>query len=150
MKVIDKNGNKRKISLRYICWLISSVIMFTAFFLILACYYRIFDKYDTAEIIRINGITDPKYEFYTGNLKITFIVDGEEFTTYFQEPADYKNTRTFRVGDEIQYLAEDPNKIFPERIKGIVILSCTEAVIIAVLIGATIYEIKKRFIILVI
>ena len=108
--MIDKQGNKRKISFRYICWFIGSVIMFTAFFLILVLHYRIFDKYETTEIIKIK-------------LSLTRI--------------------TFRVGDKIQYLAGNPDKIFPDRIKGIVILSCAEAVIVALLIGTTIFEIKK-------
>ncbi len=117
--------------------------MFTAFFLILVLQYRIFDKYDTAEVIKINGITDPKIKFTSGKLKITLIVDGDEFITYFQEPVKHSLKRTFRVGDKIQYLAGNPDKIFPDRMKGIVILSCGEAVIVALLIGTTIYEIKK-------
>ncbi|MCI9183043.1 MAG: hypothetical protein HFG90_07305 [Acholeplasmatales bacterium] len=142
--MIDKQGNKRKISFRYICWFIGSVIMFTAFFLILVLHYRIFDKYETTEIIKINGITDPKIKFTSGKLEITLMVDGDEFITYFQEPIKRDLTRTtFRVGDKIQYLAGDPDKIFPDRIKGIVILSCAEAVIFALLIGTTIFEIKK-------
>ncbi len=140
--MIDKQGNKRKISFRYICWFIGSVIMFTAFFLILVLHYRIFDKYETTEIIKINGITDPKIKFTSGKLEITLMVDGDEFITYFQEPIDHTRI-TFRVGDKIQCLAGNPDKIFPDRIKGIVILSCTEAVIVALLIGTTIYEIKK-------
>lgn len=139
----DKQGNKRKISFRYICWFIGSVIMFTAFFLILVLHYRIFDKYETTEIIEIDGITDPNIKFTSGELKITIMVDGDEFITYFQEPIKNTLTITFRVGDKIQYLAGNPDKIFPERIKGIVFLSCAEAVIVALLIGTTIYEIKK-------
>ncbi len=140
--MIDKQGNKRKISFRYICWFIGSVIMYIAFFLILVLHYRIFDKYETTEIIKINGITDPKIKFTSGKLEITLMVDGDEFITYFQEPIDHTRI-TFRVGDKIQCLAGNPDKIFPDRIKGIVILSCTEAVIVALLIGTTIYEIKK-------
>ncbi len=141
--MIDKYGNKRKISFRYICWLVGSVIMFTAFFLVLALHYRIFEKYETAEIIKINGITDRNVKFYSGKLEITIIVDDDEFITYFQEPVSSGITRiTFRVGDKIQYLAENPDKIFPDRIKGIVILSCAELVIVAILIGTTIYEVK--------
>ena len=75
--MIDKQGNKRKISFRYICWFIGSVIMFTAFFLILVLHYRIFDKYETTEIIKINGITDPKIKFTSGKLEITLMVDGD-------------------------------------------------------------------------
>ncbi len=142
--MIDKQGNKRKISFRYICWFIGSVIMFTAFFLVLALHYRIFDKYETTEIIKIDGITDPEIKFHSGKLEITLIIDDEEFIAYFQEPIKLSLTRiTFRVGDKIQYLAGNPDKIFPDRIKGIVILSCAEAVIVALLIGTTIYEIKK-------
>ena len=144
--MIDKQGNKRKISFRYICWLIGLVIMFTAFFLILVLHYRIFDKYESTEIIKINGITDPKIKFTSGKLEITLIIDDEEFITYFQEPVKITLTRTtFRVGDKIQYLAGNPDKISPDRIKGIVFLSCGEAAIVALLIGTTIYEIKKGF-----
>ncbi len=142
----DNYGNKRKISFRYICWLVGSIIMFTAFFLVLALHYRIFDKYETTEIIKINGITDPKIKFTSGKLEITIMVDDEEFITYFQEPIKRTISRiTFRVGDKIQYLAGNPDKIFPARIKGIVFLSCAEAVLVALLIGTTIYEIKKGF-----
>ena len=107
----------------------------------MALHYRIFDKYETAEIIKIDGITDPEIKFHSGKLEITLIIDDEEFIAYFQEPI--KLRITFRVGDKIQYLAGNPDKIFPDRIKGIVILSCAEAVIVALLIGTTIYEIKK-------
>ena len=117
--------------------------MFTAFFLILVLHYRIFDKYESAEIIKINGITDSDIKFYSGELEITLMIDDEEFITYFQEPVKAALKRTFRVGDKIQYLSGNPDKIFPERIKGIVILSCTEAVIAALFIGTTIYEVKK-------
>lgn len=76
----------------------------------------------------------------------TLIIDDEEFITYFQEPVKITLTRTtFRVGDKIQYLAGNPDKISPDRIKGIVFLSCGEAAIVALLIGTTIYEIKKGF-----
>lgn len=105
--------------------------------------YRIFDKYETAEIVKINGITDPKIKFTSGKLEITLIIDDEEFITYFQERVTHSLKRTFRVGDKIQYLAGNPDKIFPDRIKGIVILSCAESVIVALLIGTTIYEVKK-------
>ncbi len=67
-------------------------------------HYRIFDKYETTEIIKINGITDPKIKFTSGKLEITLMVDGDEFITYFQEPIDHTRI-TFRVGDKIQNLA---------------------------------------------
>ena len=54
----DKNGNKRKLSIRYICWAVGSVIVFTAFFLVLVLYYDIFEDIETAEIIRINTDND--------------------------------------------------------------------------------------------
>ncbi len=138
-----KSIKKRKVSLRYICSLVAFLISFTAFFLVLVLHYRIFDKYETSEIVKINGITDPNVKFYSGKLEITLIVDDEEYITYFQERVTTTLKRTFRVGDKIQYLSGNPDKIFPERIKGIIILSCTEAVIVAVFIGATIYEVKK-------
>jgi len=113
-----KNGNKRKISLRYICWLIGSVILFTAFFFILVLHYRIFDKYETAEIIRINGITDPKYEFYTGELKISFMVDGEEFTAYFQEPVRSTLKKHSESAMKFNILRENRIKFFPNVLRG--------------------------------
>ena len=142
----DKNGNKRKVSVQYISSFIGFGIMFIAFFLVLALHYRIFDKYKTAEIIKINGITDPNIVHYSGTLEITLNIDGEEYITYFEEPTRSGLTHAkLRVGDKIQYSAGNPDKIFPDRKKEIIFLSCVEGVIIALLIGTTIYEIKKGF-----
>ncbi|MDE6585747.1 MAG: hypothetical protein K2K80_03605 [Clostridia bacterium] len=138
----DKNGNKRKISFRYICWLIASIIMFTAFFLTLVFEFRIFDKFETTEIIKINGITNPDVVFVSGKLEISFLVDGKEISTYFQEPVGNPSI-TVRVGDKIQYLVENPKEIQLRRPLNLALLSGTEAVIVAIFIGATIYEIKK-------
>lgn len=139
----DKNGNKRKLSFRYICWLVGSLIMFIAFFLIMVFSYHIFDDYRTAEIIKINGVTDKDINFTSGRLEIVFLVDGEEFTAYYQEPIKSRLKIKIKVGDKIQYLAKNPNKIQLDRMKGIAILSCVEVAIVALLIGTTIYEVKK-------
>ncbi len=139
----DKNGNKRKLSIRYICWLIGSLIMIIAFFLIMVFSYHIFDDYRTAEIIKINGVTDKDINFTSGRLEIVFLVDGEEFTAYYQEPIKSRLKIKIKVGDKIQYLAKNPNKIQLDRMKGIAILSCVEVAIVALLIGTTIYEVKK-------
>lgn len=139
----DKNGNKRKLSFRYICWLVGSLIMFIAFFLIMVFSYHIFDDYRTAEIIKINGVTDKDINFTSGMLEIVFLVDGEEFTAYYQEPIKSRLKIKIKVGDKIQYLAKNPNKIQLDRMKGIAILSCVEVAIVALLIGTTIYEVKK-------
>lgn len=139
----DKNGNKRKLSFRYICWLVGSLIMFIAFFLIMVFSYHIFDDYRTAEIIKINGVTDKDINFTSGRLEIVFLVDGEEFTAYYQEPIKSRLKIKIKVGDKIQYLATNPNKIQLDRMKGIAILSCVEVAIVALLIGTTIYEVKK-------
>ena len=139
----DKHGNKRKLSIRYLCWLCGSLILFIAFFLIMVFAYHIFEDYRTAAIIKINGVTDEDISFTSGKLEIVFLVDGEEFTAYYQEPIKARLKIKVRVGDKIQYLAEDPSIIQFDRIKGITILSCGEAAIVALLIGTTIYEIKK-------
>lgn len=117
--------------------------MFIAFFLIMVFSYHIFDDYRTAEIIKINGVTDKDINFTSGRLEIVFLVDGEEFTAYYQEPIKSRLKIKIKVGDKIQYLAKNPNKIQLDRMKGIAILSCVEVAIVALLIGTTIYEVKK-------
>ena len=139
----DKNGNKRKISFRYICWLMASIIMFTAFFLTMVFYFRIFEKFETTEIIKIDGITNPDIIFVSGKLEITYLVDGKEISTYFKEPIKARLKVKLRVGDKIQYLVKNPKEIQLKRPLGIALLSGGEAVIVAMFIGTTIYEIKK-------
>ena len=141
----DKNGNKRKLSIYYICWLIGCPILFTLFFLTLVFHFRAFDKYEWTEIIRINGITDKKVRFTSGTLKIVFLVDGEEYTVYFEEPYGNLTPVPLYVGDRIYYSAEDPDVFQFNRIRYIVIFSLVEAVIAGILIGSTIYEIKVGF-----
>ena len=119
--------------------------MFTAFFLVLALHIRIFDNYQSAEIIRINNITDKKVHFTSGELKIVFLIDGEEYTVYFEEPVQASKTTHLNVGDKIYYSVENPNEFQFNRIRNIAILSSVEAVIVGIFIGSTIYEIKKGF-----
>ena len=139
----DKNGNKRKLSFKYKCWLFVLPIFFIAFFLGLVFHFRIFDDYKTTKIIKINGSTNQDITFVSGKLELTIMVDGEEFIAYYQESVVSAKKVSLKVGDKIQYLAKDPSKIFPDRIKWIIILSCAEGIIVALFIGTTIYEIKK-------
>ena len=138
----DKNGNKRKLSSRYISWLVASLLFITIFFLIMVFDCRILDKYKTAEIIKINGYSETDRVFTSGKQAITFLINGEEFTAYYQQPIVRKGVY-IRVGDKVQYLVDDPNIIQLRRPTEIAILSCTEAFLIASIIGTTIYEIKK-------
>ena len=140
----DKNGNKRKLSLKYICWLIGLLILITAFFLIMIFKCRIFDKYQTAEIIKINGYSDTDRVFTSGKQAITFIINGEEFTAYYQQPI-IRIGVYIKVGDKIQYLVKDPKVIQLRRSTEITIFSCVEAFLVGTLIGTTIYEVKKGF-----
>lgn len=132
----DKNGNKRKLSFRYMTWVIGLLVIFTVFFLTLVFYYDILENIETAEIIKITGTNLDSEE-------ITFLVDGEEFVAYYQVPTTSGLRVYLKVGDKIQYLVSDPSVIYLRRPTGIIILTCIEAIIIILLIGTTIYEIKK-------
>ena len=134
----DKNGNKRKVSSRYISWLVASLLFITIFFLIMVFKCRIFDDYKSAEIIKLVNRNSNMQE-------ITFLVDGEEHTVYYKEPVKVTLKVRLKVGDKIQYLVEDPNVYQLRRPTEIAILSCTEAFIVGTLIVITIYEIKKGF-----
>ena len=98
---------------------------------------RIFEDIETAEIIRINAANND------GLQEIIFLVDGEEFAAYYQMPTSSALKVYLEVGDKIQYLVEDPSVIYLKRPLQIGLLSGAEAVLIALLIGTTIYEIKK-------
>ena len=132
----DKNGNKRKLSFKYITWVIGLLVMFTMFFLILVYDCDIFENIETAEIIKINNTN-------SGIQEITFLVDGEEVVAYYEMPTTPGLKVYLKVGDKIQYLVSDPSIIYLRRPLEITLLSCTEGLIIILLIGSTIYEIKK-------
>ncbi len=132
-----KYGSKRKLSFRYLCWLCGLLILFIAFFLVLVFSCDIFEDIETAEIIRINAANND------GLQEIIFLVDGEEFAAYYQMPTKSALKVYLEVGDKIQYLVEDPSVIYLKRPLQIGLLSGAEAVLIALLIGTTIYEIKK-------
>ncbi len=115
------------------CWISYCIY---CIFLVLVLYYDIFEDIETAEIIRINTDND-------GLQEIIFLVDGEEFTAYYQMPTTSALKVYLEVGDKIQYLVEDPSVIYLRRPFGIIILSCTETLLIVLFIGTTIYKIKK-------
>lgn len=132
----DKNGNKRKLSFRYVCWVIGLIILFIAFFLILVFKYDIFEDIETAEIIKITGTNSDSEE-------ITFLVDGEEFVAYYEMPTTPEFKVYLKVGDKIQYLVDDPTVIYLKRPLNVALLSCGEAITLILFIGITVYEIKK-------
>ena len=107
-----KYGSKRKLSFRYLCWLCGSLILFIAFFLVLVFSCDIFEDIETAEIIRINTDND-------GLQEIIFLVDGEEFTAYYQMPTTSALKVYLEEGDKIQYLVEDPSVIYLRRPLGL-------------------------------
>lgn len=136
----DKDGKKRKVSFRYIANLIVFGIVFIAFFMVMVFSCRLFDDYRAAEIISVNweGKGSDAVDV------ITFAVGGEEVTVkkkhvYTGAQAGYG----IKAGDKIYYLANNPQKTMYERTKPLVILSVTEGVILAVIIGMTVYEVKK-------
>lgn len=138
--MLEKNGSKRTISRRYIANLIVFSCFFIAFFMIMVFHCRLFDDYRAAEIISVS-------EEAKGNEvvnRITFVAGGEEVTAeinyvYSSAQSGYG----IKAGDKIYYLAGNPQKIMYERTKSLVILSIVEGVILAVIIGLTVYEVKK-------
>ncbi|MDE6001731.1 MAG: hypothetical protein K2G96_05390, partial [Clostridia bacterium] len=106
------------------------------FFLVLVLHFDIFEDVETAEIIRINNDN-------SGLQEIVFLIDGEEFSAFYQMPTTPALKVYLEVGDKIQYLLEDPSVIYLKRPLGIIIFSCAEILLIVLLIGTTIYEIKK-------
>lgn len=98
--------------------------------------YRIFNKFVTTEVISLKGSNADKYV-------ITFIADGEEYITYLNNPTMSPQRFDLKEGDKIQYLKENPSIVYHDRQQSLIILSITESVILLVLVGTTIYEIKK-------
>lgn len=131
-----KSIKKRKVSIRYICWLVASLILFTMFFLIMVFQYRIFDKFVTTEVKSLKGSSADRYV-------ITFMVDGEEYISYLNNPTRTPKRFDLKEGDKIQYLKENPSVVYHDRPKSLIILSITDSVILLTLVGATIYEIKR-------